>query len=109
MLGDIHHYCPIVKDLIYNIFVHMVVKGLPSLHTQRRVLFFCLVVVGVTQVSATIVYQQCWKDGQVCVLKRVLKQCHFLPLIELIFVSFLKGWIGLVYHWYVMFCYLSFL
>ena len=74
MLRDIPQQCLIVKDLIMDILVGHVIKGLPYLHltlwllrdvclcTQGFSSSVCQVVAGATWASMSKVYQQCWKE-----------------------------------------------
>ena len=73
MLVDIPQQCPIIKDLILDVLVGHVLKGLSYLHLTLWLLTdvlhrqgFCSsvsqAVVGATWVSTSKVYQQCWKE-----------------------------------------------
>ena len=65
--------CPIIKDLLVDILVSHMLKGLPYMHLTLwllRDVFWrqgfsssvCHVVMGATQASMMKVYQQCWKE-----------------------------------------------
>ena len=73
MLADDPHWCPIIKDLVMDILVGQVLKGLPYLHSNLWLLSdVCYTDRGslpqsVRQwqgqfASASEVYQQCWKE-----------------------------------------------
>ena len=73
MLADVPWWCPIIKDLIGDVSVGQVLKGLQYLHLTLWQLSnvcyadtfsssVCQVVVGATQMSTSNVYQQCWKE-----------------------------------------------
>ena len=73
MLADIPQSCPIIKDLIMDVSVGQVLKGVPYLHltlwlfsnvcyTDGFSSSVCQAVAGATQASMSEVYQQCWKE-----------------------------------------------
>ena len=73
MLQDIHHLCPIIKDLMKDVSGGYVCKGLPLLHLTLWLLRDMLcrhgfsfsvhqTVVWVTLASVTKIYKQCWKE-----------------------------------------------
>ena len=73
MLADVPWQCPIIKDLIMDVLVGQVLKGLQYLYLTLwqvsdvcyadRVLFLSLSGGGgATQMSTSKVYQQCWKE-----------------------------------------------
>ena len=78
MLADIAQWFPITKDLIMDVLVGHVLKGVPYLHlTNFSCLETCVTQTGVpflslsgngggaTQASTSKVYQQCWKEWTV--------------------------------------------
>ena len=81
MLADVPQWCPIVKDLIVDVSVGQVLKGLPYLHITLWLLInvcyaargsLSQVVVRATQASTSKVYNQCWKEwAEAGVLDRV--------------------------------------
>ena len=74
MVADIPWHCPIIKDLIMDVLVGYVLKGLAisafsPLVVHRCVLCkqgfsssVCQAMAGATQASMSKVYQQCWKE-----------------------------------------------
>ena len=74
MLADLPQWCLIIKDLVMDVLVGQVLKGLPYLHLTLWLLsdvcyagrgfssLVCQAVVGATQVYTSKVYQQCWKE-----------------------------------------------
>ena len=105
ILEDIPHSCH-HKNVIMDVSVDQVVKGLPLLHFTLwllrdlqytdKVLLLCLSGCDeVTWVSTTKVYQQCWKEMQVDVLKRVYQT---MPIMALNWLHFWFTYLGL--HWF---------
>ena len=73
MLADVHQQCPLVKDLVMDVLVGQVLKGLQYLHLTLWLLSDVCYADrgsfpqsvrqwGATQMSMSRVYQQCWKE-----------------------------------------------
>ena len=73
MLADVPQQYPIIKDLIMDVSVGQVLRGLQYLHLTLWQLSdvcyadgfsssVCQVVAGATRMSTLKVYQQCWKE-----------------------------------------------
>ena len=83
MFIDIPNYCPIVQNLVIDVSVDWVLKGLPSVHLtlaayrQDFSSSAYQTVAGATQVSMT---SNDRRKGPVSVLKRVYQVMPFLPL-----------------------------
>ena len=91
MLVDIPHCCHIVQNLVMDVLVYWVFKGLPSLYLTlapqtcvlcRQVLSssVCQAMAGVTQVSMTKVINNARENGPVGVLQMVYQLMPFCPL-----------------------------
>ena len=120
MLADIPQQCPIIIDLVMDVLVGQVLKGLPYLHLTFWLLSnVCYAdrgslpqsvrqwqrqLKGLHQKSTSRV----GRNGQVGVLIRVYQTMPYLPLIYQIFGTFILGWPGLAYNWYILFCYFHF-
>ena len=46
--------------------------------------------------------------GRLVCLTGFTNQCHLCSLISKFFVTFVSGWPGLAYNWYILFCYFCF-
>ena len=108
MLVDIPHSCTVGQNLVMDLSVDQLLKGLPSLHltlaAQRCVLYrwgfsswVCQAVAGVTQVSMTIVGSSARRNGPIGVLHRMYQMISFLPLKLANFLVHLFR-VGLAWH-----------
>ena len=118
MLADIPCWYPIIKDLIMDVSVGQVLKGLPYLHLPLwllsnvcytdRLLFLSLSGSGGGNSNIYVkVYQQCLKKwAGWCAQQGVPDNAISAPkLANFWYIYFRLAWPGLAYHWYTLFCY----
>ena len=116
--ADVPWQCPIIKDLVVDVSVGQVFKGstvsaFNPLAAQRCVLcrqgfssLFCQAVAGATRMSTSSVYQQYWKEWDSwCARQGLPNNAISAPKVANFFVTFVSDGTGLVYHWYLSFCY----
>ena len=113
MLADILWHCPIIKDLVIDVLVGHVVKGLPYLHLTLWLFRYvccadgfsssvCQAVVGATLASVTKVYQQCSKEwacwcAQECVPNNTISAPKLADFFWFIYLRLACPGIQLVY------------
>ena len=108
VLADGPYWCPIVKDLIVDVSVGQVLRGLQSWHLTFWLLrdvfqrqgfscLICIVVVGVTSASMTNIYLQYWKERTGwCAEEGVPNNAISAPKIADILVHLFR--VGLTWH-----------